>query len=446
MSKVLLLTLLLWTIATAIGDDSDYSQYPDYGPTRSVPTPASPDDFFNPFDADESHAPDDVRDDSEVVSNEGVQETRNVNVQELGKDIERYSGTDDGDDGVNLQEPGARHVPLMATSASLQKQPDDGGSGDSLLSLPGQGKISARKIERTSGNKVLSPGNDETAENHEMSSDVAPREKKELNSVLEAQQQASNSVNDSDAATGRNPDLEYRGDQNINNSNDDSNADFETFDVVDAKRKDTVFMNVNETVGPTGKLNPKPVIRTPIPVFTLPDHTDNNLSSFMPPGGVFNISLPAVDGKGSEVKFVPDSDTTRALPATALDPLFLGSDVVAKTRSASLTGPLSSLSPRPVSSLGEVSSPFFFLCHFPQQGELPSSYSRPSPDHHRLDQPDTVVNVRLSVLGNRKLDRGYQPSTRYEMGVMSSVGVDGFLVTGVQAVPQQQSLTLAAPL
>jgi hypothetical protein len=168
-----------------------------------------------------------------------------------------------------------------------------------------------------------------------MSSDVAPREKRGLNSLLEAQQQAGNSVNNSETATGRTPDLEYKDDQNINNSNDGGNADFGTFDVVDAKKKDTVLMSVNETVGSSGKLNPKPVIRTPIPVFTLPDHTDNNLSSFMPPGGVFNVPLPEVDGKGSEVKFVPDSNTTSSLTATALDPLFLGSDDITKTRSAS---------------------------------------------------------------------------------------------------------------
>ncbi|KAK8377791.1 hypothetical protein O3P69_014024 [Scylla paramamosain] len=75
---------------------------------------------------------------------------------------------------------------------------------------------------------------------------------------------------------------------------------------------------------------------------------------------------------------------------------------------------------RDASLFGPVSSPFFFMCQYPQTGE-PSS----------LGEEDVTLKVEFA--GRKDPRDGYEPHSVYEVTITSSVLFDGLLVTGVHA-------------
>ncbi|CAL4107947.1 unnamed protein product [Meganyctiphanes norvegica] len=67
-------------------------------------------------------------------------------------------------------------------------------------------------------------------------------------------------------------------------------------------------------------------------------------------------------------------------------------------------------------SYGPVSSPFFFMCHYPQPGESAS-----------VTQEE--VTIKLEFVGQNKPTQGYKPGAVYEVAITANVLFDGFLVT-----------------
>ncbi|ROT82564.1 reelin-like [Penaeus vannamei] len=80
-------------------------------------------------------------------------------------------------------------------------------------------------------------------------------------------------------------------------------------------------------------------------------------------------------------------------------------------------------------SFGPVTSPFFFMCQYPRQGEASG-----------VEGQDDLA-VKVEFVGSDKPEQGYQPHTVYEVAVSSNVLFDGFMITGIHALTKDISQT-----
>ncbi|XP_037778119.1 reelin-like [Penaeus monodon] len=80
-------------------------------------------------------------------------------------------------------------------------------------------------------------------------------------------------------------------------------------------------------------------------------------------------------------------------------------------------------------SFGPVTSPFFFMCQYPRQGEASGV------------EGQDELSVKVEFVGSDTPGQGYQPHTIYEVAVTSSVMFDGFMITGIHALTKDISQT-----